>query len=172
MKNNIKINKMKRIILFSLAAFSVMACNKISIKECCNGVAQITSVDSSLIAIPDVFTPNGDGINDVLFVYQKNISSFSFTIEKNSKINLFSTTDAVLGWDGTYEGEFVKEQDYVYSIEATTLSGKTLNLSGSVCMIRDKCTRTTFENCFFGNQFNGTYFDQNLPSQENIKACD
>lgn len=71
------------------------------------------------VYIPNVFTPDGDGLNDTFRVAGVGLS------EKNFKMNIinrwgqvvFSTTDINEGWDGKFKGEFCKDGEYVYYIE-------------------------------------------------------
>ena len=160
---------MKIIILATLAFIVFAGCNKINTKNCCAG-GNVASVDSSFIAMPDIFTPNGDGINDILFVQNRNLSGLKLTISKGSKI-IFETTGTTSGWDGTYKSKMSKEMDYSYVVEAFTLSGKSLSLSGDICLIRDNCSKTPIVNCCFASQFSGSAFDKNIPSGESIKVC-
>lgn len=159
---------MKKIIFACIAVVFFSNCNKTRINDCCSGAPQITYVDSSYIAMPDIFTPNADGINDQLFVIHKNIVSSKLTIRKG-RGEVFSTTSISNSWDGGRE----REKVYAYTLEATTTSGNVLSLSGSVAVIRDNCAKGNFEECHFATQFNyvSNSFDKNLPSLENIKVC-
>lgn len=162
-----------RTTLFLLSLTIVLAnCNKTKVDDCCTGDPQIAAVDSSVIAVPDIFTPNADGVNDLLYVRTKNIASLTLTITKRSGKVLFESSDMSTGWDGTYKGKNVKEKEFSFTVDARTLSGKSLNLSGKVCIIRDNCAKGPLQNCFFDCQFNGTTFDRNIPTNENIKMCD
>lgn len=160
---------MKKIVFVSLAILIFSNCNRTKIDKCCSGAPQIVYIDSSYIAMPDLFTPNGDGINDQLLVISKNIVSSKFTITKRFGKVVFSSIDITTGWNGGNE----KEKTYSYTVEATTTSGNTLSLSGDVAIIRDNCANGNFEECFFATQFNSfsNTFDRNIPSNEIIKAC-
>lgn len=160
-----------KILLAILAVIFLINCNKTNTKSCCTGNPQVASVDSSFIALPNIFTPNGDGINDILYLRVKNISNLSFTVSKKLGRNIFLSTDINSGWDGNYKGKPSKEKDYTFTLEATTINGKSLSLSGNICLIRDNCAKGPLTNCFFDNQFNGNTFDSNLPSGEDIKQC-
>ena len=165
---------MKKLLLLLSAAFILLNCNRTKIDKCCTGVPQITAVDTSVLAMPNIFTPNADGVNDVLDVLKKNISpnGFKFTVtSKSGRKIIFETTDPNLGWNGNYKGKFAKEREYNFDIVATTINGSLISLSGKVCMIRDNCATGTVENCFFATQFNGSVFDTSLPSYETLKPC-
>ena len=161
---------MKTIILTILSCIILISCNKTDTRNCCKG-GKVAGTDSSIIALPDIFTPNGDGINDFLYVQSKNISSLSIMISNQRGNVVFQSTDMTQGWDGAYKGKKSKEREYSFSVDATTVNGKTLNLSGGICVVRDNCIKSPLTNCVFGSQFNGNGFDRNIPSGENIKAC-
>lgn len=148
----------------------LLSCRKTNVNHCCTGTGQLAAVDSSAIAMPDVFTPNGDGINDQLRVLTKNISSLKLTITRRNKI-VFETFDLSAGWDGTHSGKNSKEREYSYEVMATTINGQSLSLSGDICIIRDNCAKGNISDCFFSTQFNGSSFDKNLPSGESINMC-
>lgn len=159
---------MKKIIFACIAVVYFSNCNKTKINKCCSGAPQIVYVDSSYIAMPDIFTPNADGINDLLFVIYKNIVSSKLTISKGTG-DVFTTTSITSPWNGGNK----REKVYSYTLEAVTTSGKVLSLSGSVAVIRDNCAKGNFEECHFATQFNYSTnsFDKNLPSLEHIKVC-
>jgi len=55
--------------------------------------------------MPNAFTPNGDGFNDIFKVkYPFYASQFDFTIYDRWRNKIFETNDITKGWDGTYEG--------------------------------------------------------------------
>ena len=161
---------MKNIILILSSFILLISCNKTNVNSCCTGTAQIAAVDSAVIAVPDIFTPNGDGRNDILYLRAKNISSANFSISSTTG-KVFETNDFALGWDGRYKGKPIKEKSYSFTVDAVSTSGKTLSLKGNICLIRDNCVNGQLINCFFDSQFNGNIFDNNIPSGESIKAC-
>ncbi len=78
--------------------------------------------------LPNVFTPNGDRINDVFSVESKDLSDFSIVvIDKNSKV-VFQSNDANFVWDGTgLNGEIVPKGTYIYYITARNLKGESIS---------------------------------------------
>ena len=66
---------------------------------------------------PDVFSPNGDGINDSFNVSIVGHDSFELFIYDRWGNQLFSTTDTEEGWDGTYpNGKEVPQDVYMYKV--------------------------------------------------------
>jgi gliding motility-associated-like protein len=68
------------------------------------------------IFIPNTFTPNGDGLNDVFIPVGKSIASIRLMIFDRWGEALYETTDMEMGWDGTYRGEVVKNDMYVWRL--------------------------------------------------------
>ena len=109
-----------------------------------NGVCQDTAttlivVDMvSFITIPNVFTPNGDGKNDLFSLHPINIGDISMTIFDRWGLKMFDTTSTgSLTWDGkTKGGTDVTDGTYFYIIKAKGLDGKDFEFKGSVNIFR------------------------------------
>jgi gliding motility-associated-like protein len=71
-----------------------------------------------VIYMPNVFTPNGDGVNDVFLpVYNHDIPlTFKMMIFNKWGEQIFSTTDINEGWDGTYKGQLCTQDMYTWTI--------------------------------------------------------
>lgn len=87
---------------------------------------------------PNVFTPNGDGVNDVFrFKAPTSIKLKSFKIYGSWGQLLFETTDLNKGWDGTYLGKAMPVATYYWLYDAyDTYSNTNIAKSGSVSIIR------------------------------------
>jgi gliding motility-associated-like protein len=86
--------------------------------------------------IPNVFTPNGDGSNDVLFVYGNTIKSLTLSIYDQWGELQFKSTNKSSGWDGTYKGTNQPVGVYVYYVEATMNDGQVVKKKGTVTLLR------------------------------------
>ncbi len=83
-------------------------------------------VEPSELKAPNVFTPNGDGVNDIFLVQAKSLKAFRITIFSRSgrKVYEYEQTDEKFeweGWDGTIQGKgenFANPGVYYYVIEA------------------------------------------------------
>jgi len=64
--------------------------------------------------IPNAFTPNADGSNDIFKVSGLNIIEFDFSVFNRWGIKLFQTNDPGEGWDGYYKGKMSPVGTYVY----------------------------------------------------------
>ncbi len=88
------------------------------------------------IVMPNIFTPNGDGNNDVFFIELKNAVSLDVTIV-NRWGNKMATFSGINGfWDGRYNGNLVDDGVYFYNFTATGLDGTTQTGQGNVQVIR------------------------------------
>jgi gliding motility-associated-like protein len=95
-----------------------------------------TTLSSKEIFVPNVFTPNGDGKNDVLFVYGNYMASIQFKIFNQWGEMIFSSQSAAIGWDGSYKGKQQPVGVYVYALKAVLQDGVVVNKKGSVNLIR------------------------------------
>ncbi len=90
------------------------------------------------IFIPNSFTPNGDGLNDVFYI--KTIAQFSkfnlFIYNRWGQL-IFETDNADIGWDGTFNGKPVQMDVYNYKIEAFDKESKGKKVySGRVTVVK------------------------------------
>ncbi len=89
-----------------------------------------------IIFVPDAFTPNGDGINDFLFVRGELIDDLTFSVFNQWGERVFETTSLDTGWDGTYKGKDASACTYTYLVQATSVGGKKITKAGHVSIIR------------------------------------
>lgn len=82
---------------------------------------QYILVDSSLVDVPNVFTPNGDGINDVFKVKAQSLKSFEGVIINRWGRKVFEWRDPEDGWDGRINGKLANPGTYFYIIKAQGL---------------------------------------------------
>lgn len=88
------------------------------------------------IYIPNAFSPNENGSNDVLKIRGIVIDKLYFAIYDRWGNKLFETSDQSIGWDGTYKGEFCNPGVYVYYLETECYSGETYKRKGNITLIR------------------------------------
>lgn len=68
------------------------------------------------IVVPDIFTPNGDGVNDRLDVFTAHISEYQLTIFNRWGEMVFRTNDPNEKWDGSYKGVQYPTQSYAWVV--------------------------------------------------------
>lgn len=89
------------------------------------------------VILPNAFSPNGDGNNDVFRVKaRKFINVQEFKIYNRYGNEMFSTNDINQGWDGTYKGVPQDPGVYFYQVRVAYPNGKTQFLKGDVTLIR------------------------------------
>lgn len=97
----------------------------------------ITRYKGPDIYIPNAFTPNNDGHNDLLHVVPIGIKSFAFMAVYNRYGQLmFQTTDKYKGWDGYYGGKPQEPGPYVVVARAVDYTGHDMVKKESVLLIR------------------------------------
>lgn len=102
------------------------------------GDTYTVSIGSSELKIPNAFTPNDDGMNDIWKVAYRSLLSFSCTIFDRYGTELFHFNDPSQGWDGKYKGKSVKPGVYFYVIEAVGSDGKKYKKGGDINIINSK----------------------------------
>ena len=88
------------------------------------------------IYIPNVFTPNGDLVNNVFYVYGENIRDLTLYIFNRWGELIFESKDITEGWDGKYKGIPAPMGTYVYMATFTGAEGGTEMRTGKVSLIR------------------------------------
>lgn len=89
------------------------------------------------IYIPNSFTPNKDGLNDIFKpVINLAFKKFSFIVFNRYGERIFETRNYGTGWDGTYKGKYQPTGSYVYRITFTNISGYVSENTGTVLLIR------------------------------------
>ncbi len=87
------------------------------------------------IWVPACFSPNGDGVNDFLFV-RGPIKKMKFEIFNQWGLNVFETSDKTEGWDGRSKNKIQPEGNYVWHLQVTKEDGKEETKTGEVLLVR------------------------------------
>ena len=89
------------------------------------------------ILVPNAFTPNGDGKNDVIRPILIGISQFNFfTVYNRWGQVLFTTAERDKGWDGSFKGALQASGTYIYTAQGQDYTGKIIYRKGTVVLIR------------------------------------
>lgn len=92
--------------------------------------------------IPNTFSPNGDGVNDKFFPGGKGINSIKLLRVFNRwgqivfERSNFSANDEASGWDGTFKGQALSPDVYIYSCDVVCQNNEVLNFKGDVTLLR------------------------------------
>ncbi len=130
------IANIKKDITYTVAATNEYGCtatDTLAIKVFCQ---------NTQVFIPNVFTPDGDGINDVLMVRGSGINSVkSFRIFNRwgevvfDKAN-FAPNEKSNGWNGTIRGSKAPTDVYIYTCEVVCENGSSFVYKGNVAIIK------------------------------------
>lgn len=86
--------------------------------------------------VPNTFTPNNDGKNDVLYVRSIKTDELYFAVYNRWGELVFETTDDSKGWDGTYKGKDADVGVFGWYLKARCINGGETFSKGNVTLIR------------------------------------
>jgi gliding motility-associated-like protein len=93
-------------------------------------------VSDKKIDVPTAFSPNGNGVNDILRPLGDIISINYFRVFNRWGQMLFQTNIPGAGWDGKFKGLDQPAETYTWLLSATTSTGETVKISGKTLLIR------------------------------------
>ncbi len=82
-----------------------------------SGSRLVSDFCASELYVPNSFTPNGNGINDVFLAYGERIITFHMYVFDRWGELIFESTDISQGWNGYYMGNLCQQGVYVYKID-------------------------------------------------------
>jgi gliding motility-associated-like protein len=95
------------------------------------------------VYVPNAFSPNGDGINDLLTVYSggEAVSVKSFNVysrwgEHVFELNDFPTNNPGIGWDGLFKGKLMQNAVFAWTAEVEFLDEAIVLLKGDVMVVQ------------------------------------
>ncbi len=104
---------------------------------CAGSDSVLVLVDAFHVAmVPSVFSPNGDGKNDVLFVRGDGIKEILFSIYNRWGEKVFETKDLNSGWDGNFKEKSAESSVFVYTAKGKYTNGDEFKLKGNVTLVR------------------------------------
>ncbi|MBK6411220.1 MAG: gliding motility-associated C-terminal domain-containing protein [Flavobacteriales bacterium] len=107
---------------------------------CADTIWKLVNVeDAFLVYVPTAFTPDGDGLNEVLNVVGNDIADhdFHFMVFDRWGEKIYDTTDRHAGWDGKMNGKVVKNGVYTWLLRAQSVyNGVNHDLQGHVTVVR------------------------------------
>jgi gliding motility-associated-like protein len=107
----------------------------------CESISQpfIVNVWESELDVPNVFTPNGDGINDEFRVAYKSIKNFEMVVFNRWGRKVFEGNDPARGWDGEVGGKMGAPGVYFYYIRGEGYNENEVHKAeGAIHLIRGK----------------------------------
>jgi len=150
---------------------------------CCGGTLNgpdlnIEELGYGVLYIPNAFTPNYDGVNDLFFISLLSLSPNSPTPEITIHRSGLSSVIVGESWNGTFNNIAAEEGIYNYTYKLVLPDTTYLYTGGQVSLIRDINNNTTFnnfpsgvENCTFGDMIDPQY-GFIYPTNEDISNWD
>lgn len=95
----------------------------------------VTEFCQTILNVPNVFSPNNDGINDVFRVEYLAVSDFSLLIFNRWGHKVFESTDPGRAWDGTSNNGPLPESTYYYLINYVDVFDEKQTVNGHVILL-------------------------------------
>jgi hypothetical protein len=147
----------------------------------CCGAEPVEFTDKAYVYVPNMFTPNRDGQNDLfqpVFDYDQVVLVSAYTIYQDTIIEPgagyynappFSPKSDPQWWDGTLPDGTQHIGPFEYTIEFILRDGSYLQVDGRACLVQ--CGKDAGEfmdrpGCFFGSQVKDGKFDKGIPNKE------
>lgn len=88
------------------------------------------------LVMPTAFTPNGDGLNDVLELKGRYLQNFTFIVVDRNGQEVFRTTDRAKTWDGSINGHAPVNAAYVWRFDLLGEDGQSLRQTGTITILK------------------------------------
>jgi gliding motility-associated-like protein len=103
----------------------------------CRDTAEVKIDIREHLFVPNAFSPNGDGLNDVFKLGNYGHQGVhAFMIFNRFGEKVYQTMDATKGWDGTYKGQPADAGTYYYDIRIGLFNGTERVLKGDIILMR------------------------------------
>ena len=99
--------------------------------------SNIVCIPTTLYAfMPNAFSPNGDGVNDVFKVKAKNVMEYQISIFDRWGELVFTSDDFHKSWNGEFKGQLCPIGTYVFIMQANGSNGQNKSVKGTLQLIR------------------------------------
>ncbi len=96
----------------------------------------ITIEYEPIVFVPNIFSPNSDGQNDILYVRGQGILNFTFMVYDRWGEKVFESTALESGWDGVFRGQEMMPAVFMYVVDVNFKNGSNQVISGDVTLVR------------------------------------
>lgn len=115
--------------VFTVTASSAAGC------EVSEQISVLLNVSDG-IGVPTTFSPNGDGLNDLLYVKGQHILEMDFKVFNRYGELVFETTNQTIGWDGNFRLKEEKDANFAWMLRYKLLDGRSGDMNGNVTIVR------------------------------------
>lgn len=111
---------------------------KVTNTEGCTGYAKVNvKVTNGIdIYVPNGFTPNGDGYNEILKAVPAGVVLQNFSIYNRWGNLVFSTNDYTQGWDGHHKGQLQPAGTFIWKAKGVSYKGESIIRRGTATLVR------------------------------------
>jgi len=113
-------------------------CLTVSNNGCADSVCRDINVDANdFVIIPNVFTPDGDNVNDQFFISSAGLKEYQIDIFNRWGVKVFESQTAAEKWDGrSTSGVPLSDGAYYFILKAVSVTGKDYSTKGYIQLIR------------------------------------
>lgn len=105
--------------------------------NCVDSICKMVSSEvKPLIDVPNAFTPNGDGSNDIFIPRGYSVETMNLKVFNRFGELVFESNSMSHGWNGQYKGVDQPMDSYAFILTATFYDGTTYHKQGNVTLIR------------------------------------
>ena len=112
-----------------LIAFNANGCTDTSCQ-------QVAALVAPLADVPNAFSPNGDGVNDVIRVRGYGISKMTWNIFNRWGQLVFRSNSLDNAWDGRFKGALQPQDVYAYTLDITFSNNTVYRKKGDITLLR------------------------------------
>jgi gliding motility-associated-like protein len=113
----------------SLVAYNIFGCSDTAARV-------VSAIVNPIVGVPSAFTPNNDGVNDVVKVRGFGIDQMMFRIYNRWGQEVFVSQNPEFGWDGRFKGALQPMDVYGYTLNILFSDGTNISRKGEITLIR------------------------------------
>ncbi|MBS1651345.1 MAG: gliding motility-associated C-terminal domain-containing protein [Bacteroidetes bacterium] len=116
--------------------YSLIVSTQYGCADTATGIIYIDDIANNYV--PNIFTPNNDGANDIFFITGKNITSSTMQIFNRWGTIVFENDNALKGWNGINQtnNSLANDGVYFYVISITLGNNRTYKFNGNVTLVK------------------------------------
>ena len=92
--------------------------------------------EDGVIFIPNAFTPNDDGVNDVYYIPNVKLKQFEFAVFDRWGNKVYQTFNPDFRWEGKSSGQTLSSGTYLYLLTGIGVNGERIKRSGNISLVR------------------------------------